>query len=136
MAMIFETSLWPYMSTHPVLAPTFEARVYPMKVPQNERRRSLTYQMASRTGDAFIVGQSGKDQRLYIFTVWDKGYMEAKEAAELLMAVFDQRQQTIGAFSNVLCLGQDQRDVYDDQAQLFGVETDVQMTFINHQTES
>jgi hypothetical protein len=128
---VFEEYLYAFLFGEATLQAAFGARIYPLKVPQGETRPSLTYQLHKRDTPKLVAGRTGREDRIYILAVWGAGYTAVKQNAELLQPVLDQQQQQMGPFL-VTCFTKDQHDVYDHEAQLYGVETDVQLIFMNY----
>jgi hypothetical protein len=130
--MLFEEALVAFVAAHAQLGPIFGARIYPFHAPKTEQRAALIYRMDRRPTDQLLVGQTGKEDRLYMLAVWDVSYLTAKHHAEAVLRACNQRRLPIGPWE-VVCFIKDQRDVEAEDAQLYGVEMETQFLFMNDQ---
>ena len=131
---LFEEALKAFVAAHATLGLVFSDRVFPHKAKKDEQRASITYRMDQRQLDQIVVGKTGKEDRRYTLIVWGASYPTVKSNAELLLLAFNQVKQPIGEFLDVVCFAKEQRDIsFDDQAELYGVELEVQFLFMNYQ---
>lgn len=128
---VFEEYLKTFLVGMAEMQLTFTGGIWAGRVPQKETRPAVSFHMPKRKRANILAGQTGKEERLYCFNVFDQNYTYAKRNAELLIVVLDQQKLTIGPFTVVSFLDE-QSDDYEHESQLFRVQTDFNFTLMNY----
>lgn len=104
-------------------------RIFPGIVPQGETRPSVTYVEVSGQGDHHMEGPSGLASARVQFNAWADNPDDAYSLGLKLKAAIDGYKGTIedvtvqGVFADIA------RDLYDDEAKLFGRSMDFRIWF-------
>lgn len=102
-----------------------ESRVFPVTIPQGTPHPAIAYTRISTGRDYSHDGYSGLADAVFQVTVWDPDVMKAKQVAEVVRAEMHSVSRTTVAgvyIGSVTC--EDERDSYDEQGRLTGVQLD------------
>jgi len=109
------------------------SRIFPIVLPQGTRLASIVYTRISGQGDYRMEGPSGYSRPRYQLAAWAPTADAAVSLANLVKEAIDGYSGPMGSGANaifvqgVFCA--DQRELYDDIVQMYGVQRDY---FIPH----
>lgn len=128
MAILLEEGLYTFLSTNGNLLPLLGTRIYPVKLPQGVKLPALTYRRASRSGQYTFGGAVKLPAVRLEITTWHSDYKEVKSVAEKLRVELDGYTGDLGGVTTPFIELVTEEDVYSDEAQLFGLQADYEIT--------
>lgn len=96
--MSFEAALFEYLSTHPLLEPLHEDRVYPIKLQNPDVLPAVTYMRVDRPVTMSHSGSSKLVHPRYQFDLYANSHEELVELTSAYRSVFEGTRSTIGTF--------------------------------------
>jgi Protein of unknown function (DUF3168) len=128
--------LRPALRTHllndPAIAALVDTRIFPLVLPQGIMATSIVYTLISGIGDHHMDGPSGLNRPRYQIDAWAASIDAASNLADKIKERIDGLADTI---ENVTIQGiffANEREDYDDEAQLFRKSRDYLIWFEEH----
>jgi len=122
-------SLRTYLLDSAPIAAVVGARVYPSRIPQGVTGTSIVYTRISGGGDYHLQGLSGFARHRYQIDAWAKTINEAASLADFIRDRIDGFRGSMGAVTVHGIFFLDQREDYDEEANLHRVGRDYFIDF-------
>lgn len=127
---MIEDKLVSYLLANSAVNAVFAGRIYPMLIPdENDALPAIVYQLIDTERDYSHSGESNlREARLQV-TAWATKYKTAKTSGKTLADALQAWKGVQGAITIETVFIDDENDLYDSDAKLYGLAIDILVTF-------
>jgi len=124
----FRPALRTFFLAEPAIAALVVARVFPLRLPQGEKKTSIVYTTISGRGDHHSQGSSGLARPRVQIDAWSPSIDDADQLARLIKNRIDGYSGDMGSGSSVVNVQGvffvDEREDYDRDVEMFRMSKD------------
>lgn len=122
-----EAALYTRLAGFAGLAALVAARIYPLVAPENAERPFVVFQRVSTPRASAMGSDPGLALPRLQITSWADDPLEAKDVKEQVRAALQRWRGTVAGVEVQDSYILDERDRYDEQTRLFGIDLDVRI---------